>query len=81
MGFVLGKWQEAGLWMYVEDKVKLVLFCFLFGGGETGLLCVTSPGCPRLTFVYQPGLKLRDPSASASQVLELKVCATLSSIN
>jgi hypothetical protein len=35
-----------------------------------------SPGCPGTHFVDQAGLELRNPSASASQVLELKVCAT-----
>lgn len=58
--------------MYVEDKVNLVLFCYLFfgggGDGETGFLWVTSPGCLGLPFVGQPCLKLRDPSASASRV-------------
>jgi hypothetical protein len=35
-----------------------------------------SPGCPGTHFVDQAGLELRNPSASASQVLGLKVCAT-----
>jgi hypothetical protein len=35
-----------------------------------------SPGCPGAHFVYQAGLKLRNPPASASQVLELKACTT-----
>jgi hypothetical protein len=35
-----------------------------------------SPGCPGTHFVDQAGLGLRNPPASASQVLELKVCAT-----
>ena len=35
-----------------------------------------SPGCPGTHFVDQADLKLRNPPASASQVLELKVCAT-----
>jgi hypothetical protein len=38
------------------------------------VLC--SPGCPGTYFVDQAGLKLRNPLASASQVLGLKVCAT-----
>jgi hypothetical protein len=41
---------------------------------KTGFLC--SPGCPGTQFVDQAGLKLRNPPASASQVLGLKVCAT-----
>jgi hypothetical protein len=35
-----------------------------------------SPGCPGAHFVDQAGLKLRNPPASASQVLGLKACAT-----
>jgi hypothetical protein len=34
-----------------------------------------SPGCPRTHSVDQADLELRNPPASASQVLELKVCA------
>jgi hypothetical protein len=33
-------------------------------------------GCPGIHFVDQAGLELRNPPASASQVLGLKVCAT-----
>jgi hypothetical protein len=35
-----------------------------------------SPGCPGTHFVDQVGLELRNPPASASQVLGLKACAT-----
>jgi hypothetical protein len=35
-----------------------------------------SPGCPGTHFVEQAGLKLRNLSASASQVLGLKACTT-----
>jgi hypothetical protein len=35
-----------------------------------------SPGCPGTHSVDQDGLELRNPPASASQVLRLKVCAT-----
>jgi hypothetical protein len=35
-----------------------------------------SPGCPETHSVDQAGLKLRNPPASASQVLGLKACAT-----
>ena len=35
-----------------------------------------SPGCPGTHFVDQAGLELRNPPASASQVLGLKVCTT-----
>jgi hypothetical protein len=36
-----------------------------------------SPGCPGTHCVGQAGLKLRNPPASASRVLGLKVCATM----
>jgi hypothetical protein len=35
-----------------------------------------SPGCPGTHFVDQAGPEIRNPPASASQVLGLKVCAT-----
>jgi hypothetical protein len=38
-----------------------------------------SPGCPGTHFVDQAGLELRNPPASASWVLGLKVCATMPS--
>jgi hypothetical protein len=37
-----------------------------------------SLGCPGTRFVDQAGFELRDPPASASQVLGLKECATTS---
>jgi hypothetical protein len=36
-----------------------------------------SPGCPGTHSVNQAGLELRNPSASASQVLGLKACAII----
>jgi hypothetical protein len=35
-----------------------------------------SPGCPGTHSVDWAGLKIRNPPASASQILGLKVCAT-----
>ena len=49
-----------------------LFFCFL----ETGFFCVASPGYPGTHSVVQASLELRDPSASASQMLGLKACAT-----
>jgi hypothetical protein len=49
-----------------------VLFCFF----ETRFLCAALPGCPGTHFVDQAGLELRNPPATASQVLRLKACAT-----
>jgi hypothetical protein len=48
------------------------LFCFVFRDRVS--LC--SPGCPEAHSVDQAGLKLRNPSASVSQVLGLKACTT-----
>jgi hypothetical protein len=50
----------------------LVFFFFVFRDRVS--LC--SPDCPGTHFVDQAGLELRNPPASASQVLGLKACAT-----
>jgi hypothetical protein len=47
-------------------------FCLFFRDRVS--LC--SPGCPGTYSVDQAGLELRNPPASASQVLGLKACAT-----
>jgi hypothetical protein len=49
---------------------------FLGGGGFQDRVSLCSPGCPGTHFVDQAGLELRNPPASASQVLGLKVCTT-----
>jgi hypothetical protein len=48
-------------------------FFFLVFGDRVSLY---SPGCSGTHFVDQAGLELRNPPASASQVLGLKACAT-----
>jgi hypothetical protein len=53
--------------------VCLFVFCFLFSRDRVSLY---STGCPGTHFVDQSGLELRNPTASASQVLGLKACAT-----
>jgi hypothetical protein len=50
-----------------------ILFYFIFFRDRVSLC---SPGCPGTHFVDQAGLELRNPSASTSQVLGLKACAT-----
>jgi hypothetical protein len=48
------------------------LFVFVF----LDRVSLYGPGCPGTHFVAQTGLELRNPPASASQVLGLKACAT-----
>jgi hypothetical protein len=50
-----------------------VLFCFVLFQDRVSLC---SPGCPGTHSVDQADLELRNLPASASQVLELKACAT-----
>jgi hypothetical protein len=63
------------LFWFVLVCFGFVLFCFV-------LFCfrdrvsLYSPGCPGTHSVDQAGLELRNPPASASQVLGLKACAT-----
>ena len=45
-------------------------------GSEMCIRDRCSPGCPGTHSVDQAGLELRNPPASASRVLGLKVCAT-----
>jgi hypothetical protein len=65
VGFVLG----FGEWF-------LLGFVFVF----RNRVSLYSPGCPGTHFVDQAGLELRNPPASASQVLGLKACATTPSL-
>jgi hypothetical protein len=51
----------------------IILFLFLFFLDRVSLC---SPGCPGTHSVDQAGLKLRNPPASASQVLVVKICVT-----
>jgi hypothetical protein len=68
------------------DHIKVYktrLFCFGFGFlfvfRDRVSLC--SPGCPGAHSVDQASLELRNPPASASKVLGLKVCATTAQQN
>jgi hypothetical protein len=53
------------------------IFFFFFGLVFQDRVSLYSPGCPRTHFVDQAGLELRNPPASASQVLGLKASATM----
>jgi hypothetical protein len=54
--------------------VVVVVVCLFVCFQDRVSLC--SPGCPGTHFVDQAELKLRNPPASASQVLGLKACTT-----
>jgi hypothetical protein len=58
--------------IYVYDLLRL----FFGGGGVGDRVSLYSPDCPGTHSVDQAGLEPRNPPASASQVLELKACAT-----
>jgi hypothetical protein len=66
----------AILLMYNRCSFLLLLLFLLFFRDRVSLC---SPGCPGTHFVDQAGLELRNPPASASQVLGLKACATTAS--
>jgi hypothetical protein len=59
---------------FTGQPLFFVLFCLFVFQDRVSLY---SLGCPRTHFVYQAGLELRNPPASASQVLGLKACATM----
>jgi hypothetical protein len=56
-----------------QGTTKKKFFFFLVFQDRVSL-CI--PGCPGTPSVDQAGLELRNPPASASQVLGLKACAT-----
>jgi hypothetical protein len=55
------------------ERGKQILFFFVF----LDRVSLCSPGCPGTHSVDQAGLVLRNPPASASQVLGLKACTTM----
>jgi hypothetical protein len=66
----MGGWGE---WRWGRESISTFFFSFFF------FLVFRDrvfPGCPGTHSVDQAGLKLRNPPASASQVLGLKACAT-----
>jgi hypothetical protein len=56
--------------------ISFSFFFFFFFLVFRDRVSLCSPGCPGTHFVDQAGLELRNPPASASQVLGLKACAT-----
>jgi hypothetical protein len=63
-------WEAKG---QILSCLFVCLFVCLFFQDRISLC---SPGCPGTHSVDQAGLELRNPPASASQVLGLKACAT-----
>jgi hypothetical protein len=59
-----------------KDKATFLFVC-LFVCFFRDRVSLCSPGCPGTHSVDQAGLELRNSPASASQVLGLKVCATI----
>jgi hypothetical protein len=67
------------VFVFVFDLVWFGLVWFglvWFGLVFRDRVSLCSPGCPETHFVDQAGLELRNPPASASRVLGLKVCTT-----
>jgi hypothetical protein len=56
----------------IAQKSFVCLFVCLF----FDRVSLYTPGCPGTHFINQAGLELRNPPASAFQVLGLKACAT-----
>jgi hypothetical protein len=53
--------------------MNLICFDLFYFQGRVSLC---NPGCPGTPSVNQASLKIKDPPASASRVLGLKICAT-----
>jgi hypothetical protein len=60
----------------IGQSLGTLFFFFVF----RDRVSLSSPGCPGTHSVDQAGLELRNPPASASQVLGLKVCTTTSGL-
>ena len=59
------------------NVICYIFSLFFFSYSQAGFLCITVLAVLELAHVDQADLKLRDPSASASRVLGLKVCTTI----
>jgi hypothetical protein len=65
-----------GISAFVRIKIEGFFFFFFLLSVFRDRVSLYSPGCPGTHFVDQAGLELRNPPASASRVLGLKVYAT-----
>jgi hypothetical protein len=81
--FLVSKQCPFGPLLFEKWLVSAMLFFFFFFFflvfRDRVSLC--SSGCPGTHSVDQAGLELRNPPASASQVLGLKACATTPGLN
>jgi hypothetical protein len=72
-------WYIYSMEYYSAIKIiEFMKFSFYFFQDRVSLY---SPGCPGTHYVDQAGLELRNPLASASQVLGFKACATTAGQN
>jgi hypothetical protein len=69
----LGPLQKHQMLFFVCLFCFVFVFVFVFGRDRVSLC---SPGCPGTHSVDRAGLELRNPPASASQVLSLEACGT-----
>jgi hypothetical protein len=65
-----------GFFFFYNSQGQSIVELFFFFLVFRDRVSLYSPGCPGTHFVDQAGLELRNPPASASQVLGLKACAT-----
>jgi hypothetical protein len=63
--------------VFIYFYLFIYLFIYLIFWVFRDRVSLYSPGCPGTHSVDQAGLELRNPPASASQVLGLKMCATM----
>jgi hypothetical protein len=68
--------SQVPSYYYYYLFIIIIIIFFFFWFFKTGFVSLCSSGCPGTHSVDQAGLELRNPPASASQVLGLKVCAT-----
>jgi hypothetical protein len=69
-------WKLTFFWAHFNCFVVVVLVWFFWFLVFRDRVSLCSPCCPGTHSVDQAGLELRNPPASASQVLGSKVCAT-----
>jgi hypothetical protein len=64
-----------------HTHIYLFVYLFIYLLVFRDRISLYIPGCPETHFVDQAGLELRNPPASAFQVLGLKACTTTARLN